>query len=122
MKRLSLPVGLFCFAILLLSGIAKAQMYGCFYCKPVAPTGLGATCKQVGDGQNGDGWQCRETADLPWPDGPLCTVSGGPCYNVDVSGGGGSAGGGGSSSCQTMGFCPAECFSCGGGGGGRPAN
>ena len=99
--------------------VSAVTSYGCFYCRPVSPTGMGATCHQVGDGDNGDGWQCTQVNDLPWPDGPACYTNNDPCHNVDVGGGGG---GGSSSSptCQTSGFCPAECFSCSGGGG-RPA-
>ncbi len=46
-----------------------------------------------------------------------CSESGSACYGTTVSGGGGSAGGGGSCS-YVNGWCPAECYNCGGGGGG----
>lgn len=102
----------------LLPGTASAttrHYEGCFVCDFILPTGSQAECSQVGDGENGTGWQCAET---DFPDGPLCTTSGGACYNVSVNGG--SGGTGGSQTCQTTGFCPAECFSCDGGRG-RPA-
>jgi hypothetical protein len=99
---------------------SAATYYGCYICKPVAPVGTGATCRHVSDSQTGDGWKCEEINDLPWPDGPLCSVEGGPCYNVDGGGGGGGGGTGGGETCQTTSFCPAECFSCSGGAG-RPA-
>lgn len=104
------------------SGSASAvTYYGCFYCRPVALTGMGATCRQVGDGANGEGWQCTELYDLPWPDGPECYTNNDPCHNVNVNGGGGGGIGSGSGqACQTTGFCPAECYSCSGGNG-RPA-
>lgn len=51
-----------------------------------------------------------------------CEVSGDFCSVITVDGGGGgggTGGGGGDNPCETLSFCPAECFSCGGGGG-RP--
>lgn len=98
---------------------AATTFYGCFYCKPVSPVGMGATCRQVPDGGAGEGWSCTEVYDLPSPEGPLCYTNGQPCTTVTVSGGGGGVGGG--QTCQVGGasFCPAECFSCGGFG--RPA-
>ncbi len=52
-----------------------------------------------------------------------CSESGDYCTVIIVNGGGGTGGGGGGGEenpCQTSSFCPAECFSCSGGGG-RPA-
>jgi hypothetical protein len=52
-----------------------------------------------------------------------CEESGNFCSSITVTGGGGGmAGGGGGTTdpCRTSGFCPAECFSCSGGGT-RPA-
>lgn len=47
-----------------------------------------------------------------------CKFSGNPCTGGQPSGGGGGGGwGGGGGACGGTGFCPAECFSCGGGGG-----
>ena len=46
-----------------------------------------------------------------------CKVSGSPCTGGSGTGGGGGGGwGGGGGGCSGSGFCPAECFSCGGGG------
>ena len=108
-------------SLLAIPGTAKTSVqFGCFYCKPVAPVGMGSSCHSVGANQNGDGWKCTETNDLPWPDGPSCYVDGGACFNSAGGGAGGGSGGGSGSSCQVSGFCPAECFSCGSSGG-RPA-
>ncbi|HEX6904299.1 MAG TPA: hypothetical protein VF789_31610 [Thermoanaerobaculia bacterium] len=51
-----------------------------------------------------------------------CFESGDYCTVIIVNGGGTGGGGGGEEEnpCQTSNFCPAECFSCSGGGG-RPA-
>lgn len=52
-----------------------------------------------------------------------CSVGGDFCTDITVDGGGsggGTGGSGGSNPCYTTGFCPAECFSCGGGGGRPP--
>lgn len=50
-----------------------------------------------------------------------CSLSGNNC-TLDGGGGGGtgggSGGGGSSNPCETTGYCPAQCFSCGGSGGG----
>lgn len=50
----------------------------------------------------------------------FCVQSGSACYGIEVDGGGGgSGGGGGGGGCSYQGgWCPAECFSCSGGGGG----
>ena len=49
----------------------------------------------------------------------FCYESGSACYGITVGGGGGGGGtgGGGGGCASTGGFCPAECFSCSGGGG-----
>jgi hypothetical protein len=56
--------------------------------------------------------------------GTYCSESGSACYGIIVGGGGGgtggTAGGSGSTCSYVNGWCPAECWSCGGGGG-RPA-
>jgi hypothetical protein len=48
-----------------------------------------------------------------------CKFSGSPCTGGSGGSGGGGGGGwgGGGGACSGTGFCPAECFSCGGGGG-----
>lgn len=52
-----------------------------------------------------------------------CILSGSECTGPSSGGGGGGGGGddtgGGGAGCNTTGFCPAECFTCSGGGG-RP--
>lgn len=76
-------------------------------CRPATGSEVGATgCENYYDPI--EGFSCEE--------------SGSYCTTVTVSGGsgGGSGGSGGSDPCMTSGFCPAECFSCAGGGG-RPA-
>lgn len=46
-----------------------------------------------------------------------CNMGGQPCTGgAGGSGGGGGGWGGGGGACSGSGFCPAECFSCGGGG------
>jgi hypothetical protein len=90
---------------------------GCFVCEYEYITGISTICDQVGDGESGLGWHCKETQDLV---GSKCQVSGGLCYNITVDGGGGGGGGGGGDTCERGpgGVCPAECFSCGSSGGG----
>lgn len=94
--------------------------YGCFNCKPIHPTSEASICSEAGVLQGGAGWICYEDNVLPWPDGPYCWTNGQACTNGGGGGGGGGTGGGGSNTCTTTGFCPAQCFSCSGGGG-RPA-
>lgn len=77
--------------------------------------GIGTICDQVGDGETGGGWKCKETYDLV---GSKCQLEGGPCYHITVDGGGGGGGGGETCERGPGGVCPAECFSCGSGGGG----
>lgn len=117
MQRAGL-VALLLMTSLFMAESALATTYeGCFVCEYEGLTGIGQICDQVGDGETGGGWSCRETYDLV---GSKCQLEGGACYNVNVDGGGGG-GGGGDDTCQERGpggVCPAECFSCGGGGGG----
>src|SRR4029077_14351525 len=111
--------GLLLLFLVLGAGTASATTttyYGCFICKSTTLTGLGAICDGVGVLQGGDGWECYEDNTLPWPDGPSCWVAGGPCTNGGDGGGGSGGTIGGSDSCQTTGFCSAECFSCSGSG------
>jgi hypothetical protein len=113
-------------ALLFVAGASRVSgststYYGCFTCKYVGLTGIGEVCHGVAPFAGGDGWICHEDNTLPWPDGPFCWVEGGLCTNGG-DGGGGSGSGDGGSTCQSGGFCPAECFSCGGSGGGPYAN
>lgn len=90
------------------------------------------TCKLIGNlGSNSSCFpavndvgvtQCQVHSDpLAWPPSTWCTEAGTFCSTIVVNGGGGGGGtgGGGGGSCGGGGFCPAACFSCGGGG--RPA-
>lgn len=107
------------FALVAVPGVASAATYyGCLYCKYERPTGIAATCMQVGDGQNGDGTQCDDYPGMLG--GSACYTNNDPCFGIIVNGGGGSGGGGGGgggSSCGrgAGGVCEAQCFSCGGG-------
>ena len=113
-------LGLLLFTLGAGHAVASTTYYGCLRCRNITPTGMGATCQGVGPLEGGDGWICHEDNTLPWPDGPSCWVAGGLCTNGGDGGGLGGGGlGSGGSACQTSGFCPAECFSCRGGG--RPA-
>src|SRR4051794_27741089 len=68
-------------------------------CAPVKENEVGATA-------------CTDYYDLFA--GFYCEESGNFCTSITVGGGGGGNGGGGSTggTCQTSGYCPAECFSC----------
>jgi hypothetical protein len=92
---------------------------GCEICKPNFFLGF-VPCRAVAEDEVG-ATVCQDQYD---PIGGFtCEESGTFCTGITVSGGGGGGNGGsggGSGSCQTSGFCPAFCFSCGGGGG-RPA-
>lgn len=85
----------------------------------VVLSGGGSWCEPLREGETGV-TICKQGVDIfgkPW-----CTESGTFCSQITVDGGGGSGGGtgggggGGGGSCQGAGFCPAECFSCSGGG------
>lgn len=93
---------------------------GCEICKYIFFLGY-APCRPVTQNEVGS-TICTDQYD---PIGGFsCEESGTYCSSIDAGGGGtGGTGGTGSSggSCQTSGFCPAQCFSCSGSGGGRPA-
>lgn len=111
-------VGLLLFILGAGNGVAKiTTYYGCYNCKSIHPTSEAAICSGAGVLQGGSGWICYEDDTLPWPDGPTCWTNGQACTNGGDGGAGtGGAGGGGSNPCATNGFCPAQCFSCSGGG------
>lgn len=74
------------------------------YCRSVGPNEVGSThCNLIFD---------------PLTPSIDCYESGSFCSTITVTGGGGGTGGGGTSGggCGGSGFCPASCFSCGGGG------
>lgn len=73
------------------------------HCDPAATGDSGKTSCTEGDGK--------------------CILSGTACTGTWGGGsgtGGGGGGGGTDPTCSTTGFCPAECFSCAGGGGRPP--
>lgn len=86
------------------TGILGHLAYNAF-CRGVGPDDIGAThCNLVYD---------------PLTPSVDCYESGSFCSTFTVTGGGGGAGGGTSGGgCGGGGFCPASCFSCGGGVGG----
>ncbi len=109
--------GAFLFALLVLPSVAEACQL-CFwswvnpsrsYCRPVQNQETGTTiCTTYTDNLGGS--DCSESGDY--------------CSVITVTGGGGGGTGGagdGGDACRAGGFCPAECFSCGGtgSGGGR---
>jgi hypothetical protein len=77
-------------------------------------------CRPVEDRESGT--TTCETKIEPASGLIYCHEGGDFCAVIDVFGGGGTGGGGtgggGTNPCQTTGFCPAECFSCSGGGSG----
>lgn len=84
---------------------------GCWNCIP--QSFIESDCVAAPNNGYGEGIYCQESTH--WY-GQTCATSGGACYYTEVGGGGSpSGGGGGSGSCgYTGGFCPAECFDCGG--------
>jgi len=91
----------------------SAQAYECEICK-LSFTG-NSWCRGVQEMETGV-TQCENhVANIG---GSYCTEDGNACSWVNaVGGGGGGTGGwGGGGGCTATGFCPAECFSCGGGG------
>jgi len=74
------------------------------YCRSADPNEVGST-------------HCTLTYD-PLTPSVDCYESGSFCTTITVTGGGGGTGGGGTGGggCGGSGFCPASCFSCGGGG------
>jgi len=116
MKHLS--VLLFLAGVALVSVSAAKADYvtyppGCYVCKENPSLfGYYEDCSQVGNGEQGDGIYCREMRSLLVR---YCQTTGGACEYIVVGGGGNGSGGGGGGSCgATFGYCPAECFSCGG--------
>jgi hypothetical protein len=73
------------------------------------------SCTTAGPGEIGN-----TICEVPEEASCCCKYKGETCTGGSGgSGSGGGTGGGGGNQCATTGFCPAECFSCGGGGG-RP--
>jgi hypothetical protein len=102
--------------------LPRAAAAACEQCKlSPFPFSYNQWCVEVYDPETGV-TACTDGLD-PLTGSLWCFEEGNACSVVNVGGGGGGTGGGGGGgggSCNTAGYCPAECFSCGGGGG-RPA-
>lgn len=104
-RAIALVVALGSFGI---PGVSSASVeYGCFDCG-------GRLAQYCAPAREGGGWRC--VLDEVAPGLVVCRVEGGACLNPDYGGGSGGAGGSGGGGCGSDGFCPASCFSCGGGG------
>src|SRR5262245_58119867 len=95
----------------------------CWICESPGGFNLGAKCAPALN--DGDGIVCHQYAitDTNGTRDWSCSIDPNPCNRIEVPGGGGSAGGGGTGCSRdpVTGVCPASCFSCEGGSGGRPA-
>jgi hypothetical protein len=115
-RRMLLLLGVLSLCLLALPQAAL----GCEICKYTFFLGY-SPCRAVTQDEVGS-TICRDYYDAIA--GFSCEESGTFCQNIIVGGGGGPGGSGGTgsgSSCQTSGACPAQCFSCSSGGGGKPA-
>lgn len=115
MRKSTMTVLLLMSSLFVTESALAVTYEGCFICEYSGITGISQICDQVSDGETGGGWRCKETFDLV---GSKCQLEGSACYHITVGDGGG---GGGDDPCSERGpggVCPAECFSCGGGGGG----
>lgn len=104
-------------ALLCLVVFSTAAQASCEICKLYGNMGSNSNCfpavNDVGV------TQCQLHSDpLAFPPSVWCTEAGTFCSTIVVNGGGGGGGGtGGGGSCHGgTGGCPAECFSCSGGG------
>ncbi len=106
--------------VVLLSGIMfGTALNACETCDSTGILGhlaYNAFCRAVGPDEVGS-TRCELSYD-PLTPSVDCFESGTFCSTIVVTGGGGDGGAGGGG-CTGGGFCPASCFSCGGGGG-RP--
>ena len=123
MSRSSLVRMVLCGVILISPFLSLQEAEACESCKRTSwLTPWNYLCKATGDRETGV-TLCTDEYE-PLTNTTYCNESGDFCTVVDAEGGGGSGGGSGggdtSNPCLTTGFCPAECFSCSGGGG-RPA-
>jgi hypothetical protein len=103
------------FAVMLVVALAPQATKACELCHVFFDD---ESCKTATPGESGF-TKCT----VPEEASCCCTLSGNACTGGSGGGGGGGGGtgGGGGNPCQTTGFCPAQCFSCGGGGFDRPA-
>lgn len=115
MRWIGLPV----LVLLLLVGAQGAAWAGCGTCQVCKKRENFTIPKDfcaVADDENGSMCCSQESFGLA----TYCTETGSSCYGIVVGGGGGgggTGGGGGGGCSSSSGWCPAECFSCGGGGG-----
>ena len=117
MRKLGLLVILLLFPGLTSRSEASTVTYedDCYTCNNTAILGIDQECGTPPDYSYGTGTTCHELRINGLP--TACYTSGFECYRITVNGGGGGSGGtGGGGSCHSSGFCPAECFSCSGGG------
>jgi hypothetical protein len=106
--------------LMLATGNAWAGCDSCQVCKEASAITIPRDYCALANNQNGQ--LCCQTVDTGA--GTYCYTYGSDCYGIIVNGGGGGAGGSGGSgsTCSYQnGWCPAECMSCSGGTGGRPA-
>ena len=100
--------------------VVEAQCYGCKH--TVSRAYVIATC--VPAASNETGYSICEAKVISGTSSMECHFAGNFCTEMTVGGGGagGGAGSGGGGSCiGGPAGCPAECFACGGNGGGGPA-
>jgi len=106
---------------LLLPAIGNAGCYGCKYSGGRAY--VIATCVSAAPNETGSSICTAKV--IPGTSAMTCEFGGNFCTEMTVGGGGGAGGGAGSGGGNTCAGgpagCPAECFACGGNGGGVPA-
>lgn len=110
---LAVKLSLLCF-LMLFSFAPPVRAQSCEICKVGSLSGA-SWCRPVQQEETG-ATKCDDYVDIA---GAYCVEGGNFCSWVNAGGGGGGSGGGGGGGggCSGSGFCPAECFSCGGGGG-----
>lgn len=110
-------IGLPVFVAFLLAGASRqawAECGSCQVCRERTRITIPADYCSLADSENGS-MCCSVTSYGP---GTYCSESGSTCYGIIVGGGGGgggTGGGGGGGGCSYQnGWCPSECWSCGG--------
>jgi hypothetical protein len=94
--------------------LVPAAAQGCEICRASVLNPARSWCRPVSEGETGVTNCVDHVSHLG---DSYCTEEGTFCSWVNAGGGSGGSGGGsggGGSSCTGSGFCPAECFSCGG--------
>ncbi|HBL26171.1 MAG TPA: hypothetical protein DD490_04975 [Acidobacteria bacterium] len=100
---------------------SSTEVAACATCEIFSFPGNSWYCDPVMEGETGAEF-CQTVYDY-FSAKYDCHESGNFCSDINAGGGGSGgsgSGGGGGSSCNTAGFCSAECFTCSGGGG-RPS-